>query len=254
MKVAVVGAGASGLFVAGCLAKNGQNVTVFDGNEKAGKKIYITGKGRCNLTNLCPPDVFLQNVVRGEKFLCGAIHTFTSQDAVDFFEGLGLQTKVERGNRVFPKSDKASDVTKVLEKHHCKDVVFRFNEKVLSVRQTKADEAGQFLVKTEKGDFLFDRVVIATGGKSYSSTGSTGDGYAIARSFGHNIVKTVPSLCAVKLKDDFVSALQGVSLKNVLDRRACKSAILGQTVFGPTTLVHKFSYSSNYIHSLTHLA
>ena len=110
MKIAVVGAGASGLFVAGCLARNGHSVTVYDGNEKAGKKIYITGKGRCNLTNLCSPDDFLQNVVHGDKFLRSAIYNFTSQDAVDFFENLGLKTKVERGNRVFPLSDKASDV------------------------------------------------------------------------------------------------------------------------------------------------
>ncbi len=241
-KVAVVGAGAAGLMVAGFLANDGHEVFVFDGNEKAGKKLYITGKGRCNLTNLCEAEEFLQNVVRGEKFMRSAIYNFTPQDAVDFFESLGLSTKVERGARVFPQSDKSSDVIKVLKEKHCKKVKFCFGEKVECVESvdcssfdaTPADTLSKveefrewaqddnkkscqpaFILSTKKGRFAFDKVVIATGGKSYVSTGSTGDGYSIAKAFGHKVVEAVPALCAIKLKDGFVKSLQGVSLKNV---------------------------------------
>ncbi len=211
MKVAVIGAGASGLFVAGLLQKKGFEVSIFDKNEKAGKKLYITGKGRCNLTNLCSPEDFLTQVVRGEKFLRSAIHSFSSEDAVKFFEGLSLKTKVERGNRVFPLSDKSSDVIKVLEKIHCKNVEFCLKQEVVDV--AKVGEV--FEVKTKSGKQIFDRVIVATGGKSYSQTGSTGFGYKIAKKFGHEIVPIVPALCPIVLKDDFVKDLQGVSLKNV---------------------------------------
>ncbi len=211
MKIAVVGAGASGLMISGFLREKGLEVVVFDGNEKAGKKLFISGKGRCNLTNLCDVDEFLKNVVRGEKFVRSAIYNFTSADAVEFFEGLGLKTKVERGNRVFPASDKSSDVIKVLKEKHCKGVKFEFDCKVKNI--AKADDG--FLVETTKGREQFDRVIVATGGKSYSATGSDGDGFRFAKSFGHNIVPLVPALCPVKLKDRFVKDLQGVSLKNV---------------------------------------
>lgn len=210
MKVAVIGAGAGGLMVAGLLSQK-EEVFLFDKNEKAGKKLYITGKGRCNLTNLCSPEDFLNNVVRGEKFLKSAIYNFTSEDAVIFFESLGLKTKVERGNRVFPQSDKSSDVIKVLKDVHCKNVHFCLNEEVLNVEK-KGD---LFYISTKNGKAPFDRVVIATGGKSYSSTGSDGDGYKFAKNFGHEIVPIVPALCPIKIKNRFIKDLQGVSLKNV---------------------------------------
>ncbi len=212
MKIAVVGAGASGLFASGLLAQKGEDVVVFDKNEKIGKKLFITGKGRCNLTNLCSVEDFLKNVVRGEKFLKSALYNFSSQDCVDFFENLGLKTKVERGNRVFPESDKSSDVIKALKKH-CDGVKFCLNEKVENVYFD--GEKNQFVLKTNCGKCFFDKVVVATGGKSYSSTGSTGDGYKIAESFGHKITKPVSALCPIKLKNWFVKKLQGVSLKNV---------------------------------------
>ncbi|MGN1201556.1 MAG: NAD(P)/FAD-dependent oxidoreductase [Candidatus Caccovivens sp.] len=209
-RVAIVGAGASGLCLAGLLAKRDEDVVVFDKNEKVGKKLFITGKGRCNITNLCPPDEFLQNVVRGEKFLRSAIYGFTSSDCVQFFEDLGLKTKLERGNRVFPESDKSSDVIKALERH-CRGVKFCLNENVRDV--IKEDDG--FQVVTTSGKHHFDKVVIATGGKSYSATGSTGDGYAIARKFGHTIEDIVPALCPIKINDKFIKSLQGISLKNV---------------------------------------
>ncbi len=210
-KIAVVGAGASGLFTSGFLTKNGHDVIVFDKNEKVGKKLYITGKGRCNITNLCSVDEYLKNVVRGDKFLRSAIYAFSSQDCVDYFESLGLKTKVERGNRVFPLSDKSSDVIKVLQNVHCKGVKFCLNNEVTAIKK----ENDKFVLSTKQGKFEFDSVVVATGGVSYKSTGSDGAGYKFAKSFGHNIVPLVPALCALKCKDKFIKDLQGVSLKNV---------------------------------------
>ncbi len=210
-KVAIIGAGASGLMLAGLLCKRKDiEVVVFDKNEKVGKKLYITGKGRCNITNLCEPDEFLQNVVRGDKFLRSAIYGFTSRDCVDFFEHLGLKTKLERGNRIFPESDKSSDVIKALTKN-CENVKFCLNENVNDIIKS----GNGFMVSTSSDKMYFDKVVIATGGKSYSATGSTGDGYAFAKKFGHKIEDIVPALCPIKLKDKFVKDLQGVALKNV---------------------------------------
>lgn len=235
MKVAVVGAGASGLFVSGFLAENGHSVTVFDKNEKVGKKLYISGKGRCNITNLCDSEEFLSNVVRGQKFLHSALYGFTPQDTIDFFNELGLSTKVERGNRVFPMSDKSSDVIKVLKEKHCKNVNFCLDCEVKAISKDFAesmsgdvstalnmtdggaveDTHSLFIVTTEKGKERFDRVIIATGGKSYKATGSDGAGFKFAKMFGHTIIPLVPALCPLKLKDWFVKKLQGVSLKNV---------------------------------------
>ena len=211
MKIAVVGAGASGLFVSGFLAQEFHDVYVFDKNEKVGKKLFITGKGRCNFTNYCSVEEFLPNVVRGRKFVKSALYNFDSYACVAFFEDLGLKYKIERGNRAFPESDKSSDVIKILKEKHCKNVRFCLNEEVLKVTH----ENGQFVVKTNSSIYNFDRVIVATGGQSYKSTGSDGAGYMIARNFGHKIVEPRPALCPIVLKDKFVKDLQGVSLKNV---------------------------------------
>ncbi len=238
MKVAIVGAGASGLMLGGLLVKKGFDVTIFDGNEKAGKKLYITGKGRCNLTNLCEPAEFLTHIVRGEKFFRSAIYSFSSQDTVNFFNDLGLKTKVERGNRVFPASDKSSDVIKALLKH-CKDVKFVFNSKVKKIEKT---EKG-FNIITENIE-MFDKVIIATGGVSYKATGSDGSGYSLAESLGHSIEKVLPALCPIKLKEN-LKDLEGLSLKNVTlkaDIDGKKKELFGEMLFtdkgisGPITL------------------
>jgi len=210
MRIGVIGAGASGLMISGLLAKE-HDVTVFDKNEKVGKKLFITGKGRCNLTNLCDEQDFLKNVVRGDKFLKSAIYSFSSQDCVDFFEGLGLKTKLERGNRVFPESDKSSDVIKVLKEKHCKNVRFVLDCEVVSIE--KKDEV--FVLKTNSQKFEFDRVIVCTGGVSYKGTGACDAGYKFAKKFGHNIVELKSALCPIKIRNKFVKALQGVSLKNV---------------------------------------
>lgn len=210
MKIAIIGGGASGLMAGGELAKKGFQVTIFDGNEKAGKKIYITGKGRCNVTNNCDIDEFKDNIINGEKFMFSSLNLFPPQKTMEFFEDLGTKLKVERGNRVFPASDKASDITKALVKN-ASSCDFHFEEKVLNIE--KQDD--HFVLTTEINKYKFDRVVIATGGKSYPATGSKGDGYKFAKNFGHEIIKPHGALVPIKLKNKFVGDLEGISLKNV---------------------------------------
>lgn len=218
-KVCVIGGGASGLMAAYAAAENGNEVFLVEKNEKLGKKIYITGKGRCNLTNAVLPTDFIPNVVRGGKFLTGAIYSFPPEKTVGFFEEYGMPTKTERGNRVFPVSDHASDVTKTLEKA-CKSlgVSFLLQETVTELKTTSSDIGIMpriVGVKTDKGEYDCDAVIVATGGKSYPSTGSTGDGYTFARRLGLSVTDLKPALCGLELKGDFYQALQGLSLKNV---------------------------------------
>lgn len=211
MKIAIIGAGASGLLAGGFLSQE-HDVTIFDKNEKCGKKLYITGKGRCNLTNDCDKEVYLANTVRGKKFMMSSINAFPPKQVIEFFEKLGLPTKVERGGRVFPQSDKASDVIKILQKF-CQNCIIKLDEGVFDIAFENAQNC--FKITTTQRTYNFDRVVIATGGKSYSATGSTGDGYKFAKKFGHTIVEIKPALVAIQLKDSFVKALQGITLKNV---------------------------------------
>ncbi len=206
----VIGAGASGLTCAVWGILSGARVTLIDGNEKCGKKIYITGKGRCNLTNNCSNKEFFENVVSNSKFLYSAINAYDCRRVMDFFIKNGVPLKIERGNRVFPESDKASDVTHALEKCFIKNGgILKLEEKVLRIEK----HGDEFTVTTEKGEYKSKTVVICTGGLSYPSTGSTGDGYKFAESFGHTIVKPVPALSALYAKDTYDIA--GLSLKNV---------------------------------------
>ena len=218
-QVCVIGGGAAGLMAAYAAAENGHQVTLLEKNEKLGKKIYITGKGRCNLTNAVQPAEFLENVVRGKKFLTGALYAFSPERTVEFFERHGLRTKTERGNRVFPVSDKASDVTKTLEKA-CKNqgVEIRLNEEVKRLIIAMPDEGVTprvVGVETAMGERSYDEVIVATGGLSYPSTGSTGDGYRFARECGLTVTDLKPGLCGLNLKGDFFRDLQGLTLKNV---------------------------------------
>lgn len=206
----VIGAGAAGLMCAYKASLDGARVTVLERNEKAGKKIYITGKGRCNVTNACSVEKFFDNVCSNPKFLYGAIHTFSSKDLMSLLNSLGLKLKVERGERVFPESDKASDVTNCLYKACLNNgVIFQFNTTVLNTKHNGKN----FEVSTDKGLFVDDSLVIAVGGKSYSVTGSKGDGYAFAKSFGHSIIEPVAALSAILA--DNTKPLAGLSLKNV---------------------------------------
>jgi predicted Rossmann fold flavoprotein len=225
--VGIIGGGAAGLMAAYAAAKNGHKVTVFEKNEKLGKKIYITGKGRCNFTNDCSLEEFFSNVVRGEKFLKGALYAFTPQDCMAFFEEFGLSIKTERGNRVFPASDHASDVTKTLEKA-CRSngVTIKLNEKVEHFRSTMSDiipmsdivdscTTNIITLKTNLSEYHFDYVIVATGGVSYPSTGSTGDGYAMAKTIGHTVTELKCGLCGVNTMGIPLENLQGLALKNV---------------------------------------
>lgn len=208
--------------MAACVAaENGNDVILVEKNEKLGKKIYITGKGRCNLTNDLPPAEFLQNVVHGGKFLYGAAYSFSPQSCMDFFSARGLALKTERGGRVFPLSDHASDVTKTLEKA-CKNagVTVLLNETAVElIAVNEESEKGTMsritAVKTDKREIGCDTAIICTGGLSYPSTGSTGDGYKFAGKFGLKLIPPRPALCGINLKGDFYKEAQGLSLKNV---------------------------------------
>ncbi len=211
MAVAVIGGGASGMISAIFLARGGVRVSLFEKNEKLGKKLYITGKGRCNLTNDCDLDALFENVVHGQKYLFSALSLFSPADTMGFFEGIGVPLKVERGRRVFPASGKSSDVIRALSRELSRlKVDVRLSLAVTSVQ--KKDSA--YCVATSEGEEIFDRVIIATGGVSYPATGSTGDGYEFARRLGHSVVKPVPALCALKVKEN-ISRLDGLALKNV---------------------------------------
>lgn len=210
MRVAVVGGGPAGMMSAITAAENGAEVYLFEKNEKLGKKLYISGKGRCNLTNNCSPREFVFNIVNNGKFMLGAINKFSPCDTIDMCERLGLNVKTERGNRVFPSSDKSSDVIKAFERElHRLGVKIYLNYNIVDV---SCAENG-FVLTTITDIILFDRVIIATGGLSYSATGSTGDGYKFAMKCGHNIIGQRPALCRILCRG--AESLEGLSLRNV---------------------------------------
>lgn len=212
-KVIVIGGGAAGMMAALISARAGNTVTLIEKNEKLGKKIYITGKGRCNLTNTCDTDNLFKNVVHNSKFMYSAFNSFDNIKTVEFFESLGLKTKTERGSRVFPVSDHSSDVIKVLQQALIKENVdVKLNTKVLSLIINDSVAMG---IKTDKGDFKADKIILATGGISYPTTGSTGDGIRFAKDCNHDIKELIPSLVPFNVKEEYVSELMGLSLKNV---------------------------------------
>ncbi len=215
MKVIVVGGGAAGMMAAIEAAGKSHQVELLEQNEKLGKKIYITGKGRCNVTNACDLDEFFQNVVSNEKFLYSSIYQYDNQAVMDFFESNGCPLKVERGNRVFPVSDHASDVTKALA-----DKMKVLGVKVIlhcRVEDLIIKEDGSIggVITAKKEKKIADRVIFATGGLSYEATGSDGSGIRILKKYGHSIAEPHPALVPFELKENFGARLQGLSLKNV---------------------------------------
>ncbi len=214
-KVYVIGGGAAGMLAAIIAARNGHKVILLEKNEKLGKKLFITGKGRCNLTNACDRDEFFEQVVSNPKFLYRAFHAFNNYDTMSFFEQLGLVIKTERGNRVFPESDKSSDVIAVLKRElERQSVSIRYQSEVTEILIQDGSFTGLRL-KNSKEELSGDAVIIATGGLSYPLTGSTGDGFRFAKAMGHTITDLYPSLVPVHVKEPYVKDLMGLSLKNI---------------------------------------
>ena len=211
-RVAVVGGGAAGLMAAITAAENGAEVTLFERNDRLGKKLRITGKGRCNVTNDCDLNEFLSNVPTNPRFLYAALSAFSTADTKAFFEDLGVALKTERGKRVFPQSDRASEIVSALEKR-CKALgVHIVHKRVQNIDIKDGRAVG---VITSDGAIPADAVIVCTGGKSYSVTGSDGDGYRFAERAGHTVTPLSPSLVPIVAKGRLCPSMQGLSLKNV---------------------------------------
>jgi len=254
-KIGVIGGGPAGMLAAGTAGKNKKNkVTLIEKNEKLGKKLYITGKGRCNITNACDVSDFLEFITTNKNFMYSSLYSFTNENIIDLLEKYGVETKIERGNRVFPLSDKSSDVIDGLKKY--------LNENNVDVRLNTEVDYIEFkndlfyvYTKNEK-TYTFNKIVIATGGVSYKATGSTGDGYKFSKNFGHNIVDPKASLVPINLKDSFINDLQGLSLRNVTLKVVNEKNKVIHEEFGEMLFTH-FGISgpivltiSNYINSI----
>ncbi len=211
-KVIVIGAGPAGMMAAGAAAENGADVMLIEKNRMVGRKLAITGKGRCNITNFCDTDTFISNVTANPRFMYTAINRFSCYDTVAFFEERGLSTKVERGNRVFPVSDKAADVVDTLYDYLAELNVDIVRAEVKSLIIQGGAVTG---VRLDDTEIHSDAVIVTCGGLSYKATGSTGDGYTFAKSAGHTITPLLPSLVPLVSDDKDIPELQGLSLKNV---------------------------------------
>lgn len=230
--VIIIGGGASGSMAGITSARLGKKVAILEKNGFIGKKLNITGKGRCNVTNNCDIQQLMQNIPRNPKFLYSAFSMLSPKDVMDFFESINVPLKTERGNRVFPISDKATDVSKALEKE-----LKRLGVKILEENATEllVQDGVCTGVKTNKNTYIADSVLIATGGKSYTGTGSTGDGYKFAQEVGHTVTKLVPSLVPIVSEEKYCSDMMGLSLKNVrlnlMDNDKCIYSELGEMLF-----------------------
>ena len=218
-KIVIIGGGAAGMAAGIFLGEQGHRVHILEKNEKLGKKLFITGKGRCNLTNSCDEESFFQSVVTNPKFLYSAFYGYTNQDTIAFFESLGLKVKEERGGRIFPVSDHSSDVIRVMEKRLRElDVKIHLNSQVQEILTGEAETEGrkvQGAILENGARIEADRVIVATGGYSYQATGSTGDGYRFARETGHEVTELLPALVPIETKESYITKMQGLSLKNV---------------------------------------
>ncbi len=242
-KIIVIGGGPAGMFAAIAAAEAGSQVTLLEKNEKLGKKLYITGKGRCNITNAGDMDNLFANIMTNAKFLYSAFYSYDNQRVIDFFERNGLRTKIERGNRVFPVSDHSSDVIatlqKVLKEKKVKIMLHTQVQRLLE--EPSVDDMSQNVVtgvKLEDGTTMqADAVIVATGGFSYQTTGSTGDGYRFAKEMGHTVTDIHPSLVPFLAKEGYVQQMQGLALKNVEVRILNGKKLLYQE-FGEMLFTH----------------
>ena len=214
-RVVIIGAGASGMMAAKVAGDRGYKVTVLEKQKRCGQKLLITGKGRCNITNNCEIEELIENVPTNGKFLYSAFYTFTNDQVIDMFNDLGVETKTERGKRVFPVSDKAVDVVRALERqmNSNKNVEVLLNAKVDKI--IAEDGAVKKVVLSDKREIECDSVIVATGGVSYPKTGSTGDGYRFAKNLGHTIITPKPSIKGLEVMEDYVADLAKLSLRNV---------------------------------------
>lgn len=213
-RVIVVGGGAAGMMAAVFAARQGGKVHLLEKNEKLGKKLFITGKGRCNLTNAADVEDLFQAVVSNPKFLYSGFYSFTNDQTIDFFEELGVKTKVERGGRVFPQSDHSSDVISALSRELSRlGVEVSLNTKVKELIVEEGRVTGVLLASGKK--MVSDAVIVASGGISYPSTGSTGDGYRFAKECGHKVTELLPSLVPMEVKEWYAKELMGLSLRNI---------------------------------------
>ncbi len=235
-KIAVIGGGAAGMMAAIKAAESGADVTIFERGDRMGKKLRITGKGRCNVTNNCDNEELLSNIPRNPRFLYTAINTFGVSDVIAFFEGEDVPLKTERGKRVFPRSDKAADIVAAMVKK-CKSVGCKIiNERVGRLYAKDGKITG---ISVGGRLYSFDSVILATGGMSYPGTGSDGDGYRMAKELGHTVTELTPSLVPIVEDGHFCSRMQGLSLKNVgfsvIDERCGKTVY---TDFGEMMFTH----------------
>ena len=213
-KIAVAGGGAAGMIAAVFAARNGNKVSLYEKNEKLGKKLFITGKGRCNLTNTAEMEDMFNAVVSNPKFLYSSFYSFTNDQTIAFFEELGVKTKTERGGRVFPASDHSSDVIHGLERELNRlGVRIELNTEVKEILTENGKVQGLMLASGKKVEA--DAVIVAAGGLSYPSTGSTGDGYRMARSCGHKVTRLFPALVPMEVKEWYAKELMGLSLRNI---------------------------------------
>lgn len=212
-KVLVAGGGAAGMFAAIFAAYNGNEVHIFEKNEKLGKKLFITGKGRCNITNAGDMETLFASVVTNPKFLYSSFYGYDNQSVIDFFERIGVKTKIERGNRVFPISDHSSDVISALTRElHRLGVAIHLHT---AVKKIVGKETFEYLELEDGKKVTGDVCIVATGGFSYQTTGSTGDGYRFAKEMGHQVTDIIPALVPLELREPYVKELQGLSLRNV---------------------------------------
>ena len=255
-KILVIGGGAAGMMAAITAARNGHEVHLYEKNTKLGRKLFITGKGRCNITNASDLETIFENVVTNRKFLYSALYGYTNEDVIAFFERLGCKTKVERGNRVFPVSDKSSDVIGALTRELNRvGVHVHLGEEIEDV--VVNDGRFDHIKLAGKGTVVKgDKVIIATGGLSYPLTGSTGDGFRFARNMGLKVTDLSPSLVSIHMKESYIRELQGLSLKNIqvrmCDGKKCVYDNFGELVFtqrgvsGPVVLSAS-SYAVPYL-------
>lgn len=230
LDIAVIGGGAAGLMAAGRACELGANVTVFEKNQKFGRKLAITGKGRCNVTNNCSCEDFFRKVVTNPKFLYSSVHGFSPEDTMRFFETRGVKLKTERGGRVFPVSDRAFDIVDALGAYASRCRIIRS-----AVTDVVTENGTELSVVYDGKKERFDRIILCTGGASYPLTGSTGDGYRIAESLGHTVIPPHPSLIPIETEEAWCGALQGLSLKNVsfkvLWKQKLEYSELGEMMF-----------------------